>query len=81
VDFWTVAERYGLPFAMLLFAVVMLYTDRVVSGKRYREVCDQRDRLLKLALSGQRKAWQAADLGAALVHDRGESEQRHAADD
>ncbi len=74
MDFWTVAERYGLPVAMLVFAVVMLYTDRVVSGKRYRDVVGQRDRLLKLALSGQRKAWQATDLAAAVVEGAHESE-------
>ena len=66
-DFWTVAERYGLPFAMLLTATVLLYTDKIVSGKRYRDVVGQRDRLLKLALGGQRKAWQATDLADALV--------------
>ena len=74
MDFWAVAERYGLPVAMLIFALIMLYTDRVVSGKRYREVCGQRDRLLRLALSGQRKAWQATELVTAVVQDAGESE-------
>jgi hypothetical protein len=77
LDFWTVAERYGLPFAMLLLATLLLYTDRVVSGTRYREVCAQRDRLLKLALGGQRKAWQATDLADALVRpSKSESDER-----
>ena len=67
MDFWALVERFGLPVAMLMMAVWLLYTDRIVSGRRYREVCSQRDRLLKLALSGQRKAWLAADLGEALV--------------
>ena len=70
MDFWNVAERYGLPFAMLLTATLLLYTDRVVSGRRYRDVCGQRDRLLRLALVGQRKAWLAADLADALVQPR-----------
>ncbi len=61
------AQQFGLPVAMMMFATWLLYTDRVVSGRRYREVCGQRDRLLRLALSGQRKAWQAADLGEALA--------------
>jgi hypothetical protein len=74
VDFWTVAEKYGLPIAMLIFGIWSLYFDWVVSGNRYREVCGQRDRLLRLALSGQRKAWQATDLAAALVPGAGESE-------
>jgi hypothetical protein len=74
VDFWAVAEKYGLPIAMLMFGVVALYCDWVVSGRRYREVCSQRDRLLRLALSGQRKAWQATDLAATLVPNASESE-------
>lgn len=74
MDFWAVAEKYGLPIAMLMFGVVSLYCDWVVSGRRYREVCNQRDRLLRLALSGQRKAWQATDLAAALVQGSDEGE-------
>lgn len=83
MDFWALAERFGLPVAMLMLAVWALYTDRIVAGARYREVCAQRDRLLKLALSGQRKAWQAADLGEALVVARSpeESERGDAAGD
>lgn len=70
-DFWTVADKFGLPIAMMMLAVVALYFDMVVSGKRYRKVEGQRDRLLKLALGGQRKAWQAADLADALVDPKG----------
>jgi hypothetical protein len=70
MDGIALAERFGLPVAGLLMAVWLLYTDRVVSGRRYREVCNQRDRLLQLALGGQKKAWQAADLAGALVHPR-----------
>jgi hypothetical protein len=67
VDFWTVAEKYGLPAAMMLYAITALYIDWVVSGRRYRLVVTQRDRLLKLALSGQRKANTAVDIAGALV--------------
>lgn len=74
MDFWAVAEQYGLPIAMLMFGIVALYYDWIVSGRRYREVCSQRDRLLRLALSGQRKAWQATDLASALVQSTEESE-------
>jgi hypothetical protein len=81
VDFWAVAEKYGLPIAMLMFGVIALYYDWVVSGRRYREVCGQRDRLLRLALSGQRKAWQATDLAAALVQGAGEGEAGDASGD
>jgi hypothetical protein len=81
MDFWAVAERYGLPIAMLMFGVLALYYDWVVSGKRYRDVCGQRDRLLRLALSGQRKAWQATDLAAVVVQDAGESEAGHVTGD
>lgn len=79
MDLWALAERFGLPVAMLMFAVWLLYTDRVVSGRRYREACAQRDRLLKLALSSQRKAWQLADVGDALVS--ATSEESRARDD
>ena len=75
MDFWTVAEKYGLPAAMLLYAISALYWDWVVSGRRYREVVAQRDRLLRLALSSQRKAHQAVDIVGALVAPReGESD-------
>jgi hypothetical protein len=67
VDFWNVAKEYGLPIAFLWFGVMALYFDWVVSGKRYREAVRQRDRLLKLALGGQRKAWQATELAEAVV--------------
>jgi hypothetical protein len=74
VDLWALAERFGMPMAMLFFGIYALYTDRVVSGRRYREVCRQRDNLLKLALGGQRKAWQATDLAEAVVLGQGEGE-------
>lgn len=70
MDWLSLAQTFGLPVTGLLMAVWMLYTDRLVSGRRYREVCGQRDRLLKLALGGQRKAWQAADLADALAQPR-----------
>lgn len=76
MDFLALAQQFGLPVAMLLYAVWMLYTDRVVSGARHRDVVNQRDRLLKLALSGQKKAWVATDLGEALALGAGE-EGRH----
>ena len=80
MDFWAFAEQFGLPVAMLLYAVWALYTDRVVSGTRYRDVVGQRDRLLKLALSGQKKAWVATDLGEALaVGQAGEEGRRDVA--
>jgi len=70
LDYLAFIQTFGWPIGTLLIAVVMLYTDMVVSGKRYRDACAQRDRLLKLALGGQRKAWQAADLADALVQPR-----------
>lgn len=70
MDYLAFINTFGWPIGTLLIAIFMLYTDRIVSGTRYREVCGQRDRLLKLALGGQRKAWQAADLADALVQPR-----------
>lgn len=50
-----------------MFALVLLYFDKIVSGTRYREVCRQRDKLLVLALSGQNKAWEAVDVAKAIT--------------
>ena len=70
MDWWALTQQFGLPVTGLFMAVWLLYTDRIVAGKRYRDVCGQRDRLLRLALGGQRKAWQAAELADALVQPR-----------
>jgi hypothetical protein len=80
LDFWAVAKEYGLPIAMLLYGVMALYFEWVVPGKRYREVCRQRDRLLKLALGGQRKAWRTADLVEAVVPPAGSEDDDVRAD-
>jgi hypothetical protein len=67
LDAWTLIQTFGWPIGTLMFTVIMLYTDQVVSGYRYREVCRQRDKLLRLALGGQSKAWRATELASALV--------------
>lgn len=61
------AERFGVPVTLLLFGIVALYLDWVVSGKRHRECCRQRDRLLSLALSGQRHTGTAISVAEALL--------------
>jgi hypothetical protein len=74
VDAYTLISTFGWPIGTMMFALIMLYTDQVVAGYRYREVCRQRDRFLRLALRGQNKAWQAADLAAAMLPgDEGDS--------
>lgn len=72
MNYLDVLQAFGWPIGSLLIVVMMLYTDKIVSGRRYRDMQRQRDRLLKLALGGQRKAWQAADLADALVPSRAE---------
>jgi hypothetical protein len=67
LDAVTLITTYGWPIGSLIFAVIMLYTDQVVPGYRYREVCRQRDRLYRLVLGGQSKARQATELVSALV--------------
>lgn len=67
MSFNELVQTFGWPIGSAIFAVICLYFDVIVSGRRYREVCRQRDRLLRLALGGQRKAWQTADLVEALV--------------
>jgi hypothetical protein len=67
LGFYELVQTFGWPIGSTIFAVICLYFDVVVPGKRHREVCRQRDRLLRLALRGQRKAWQTADLVEAVV--------------
>lgn len=62
MDIWEIADKYGLPIAMLVFAVTALYFDLVVSGRRYREVRRERDQLLRLALSGLRAGERNANV-------------------
>lgn len=47
-DFWVVVDKIGLPLALLLFGVMALYFDVVVSGTRYRQMRRERDRLFNL---------------------------------
>lgn len=75
MDFWTVAREYGLPAAMLMFGVIALYTDMVVSGRRYRATVRQRDELFRLVLSSQRKAWRTSDLVKAIVEPSGDESE------
>lgn len=74
MDYLKFIETFGWPIGTLLIAVVMLYTDLIVSGRRYRSVERQRDRLLRLALSGQGKALQAAGIAEALVQPEREND-------
>lgn len=67
VDFWTLVDKFGITITLLVYGILALYFDWVVSGKRYREIVRQRDRLLGLALQGQRKAGQTLDLAEALI--------------
>jgi hypothetical protein len=77
-DFWALAEKYGLPIAMLCLAVVALYYDWVVSGRRFRTVQRERDQLLRLALTstsvGERSARVAERVVGALVRQKDESD-------
>jgi hypothetical protein len=47
-DFWVVVDKIGLPLALLLFGLLALYFDVVVSGMRYRQMRRERDRLFNL---------------------------------
>lgn len=67
MDFWAVAEKYGLPIAMLMYGILALYFEWVVSGKRYREVCRQRDKLLVMVMKGQQKTRKAVNVAEALM--------------
>lgn len=67
MDFYTLITNFGWPIGSLIFALLLLYFDKIVSGSRYREVCRQRDKLLVLALRGQSKAWEAVDVAKALT--------------
>lgn len=78
MDIWEIADRYGLPIAMLMFGIVALYFDMVVSGRRYREMRRQRDQLLRLALSGTRVGERGASVAEralnALARHEGEAD-------
>lgn len=77
-DFWSIADKYGLPIAMLIFAVLSLYFDLVVSGRRYRQVLRERDQLFRLAVGttrvGERSASVASRALDVLARQQGEAE-------
>lgn len=82
MDFWAVADKYGLPIAMLFFAVVALYFDLVVPGRRYRRVLRERDQFLRLALSGTRVGERSARVAERVVNVlASHQEEREAGDD
>jgi hypothetical protein len=60
-DFWVVVDKIGFPLALLLFGLLALYFDVVVSGARYRQMRRERDRLFNL-LAGN------ASVTARSVH-------------
>jgi hypothetical protein len=67
VSFQDLVEIFGLPGAMLVTALLMLYYDKVVPGHRYQRVVRQRDSLLRLVLNSQQKTATAADMVEALT--------------
>lgn len=78
-DFWALADKIGFTAAGLVLAVVMLYSDLLVSGKRYREVVRQRDALLRVALSGTRVGERSATVATRALdilaqHSEGQSD-------
>lgn len=71
-DFWGIAKEYGLTIAMLILAVVALYTDLVVSGARYRRIERERDALLRILVGQARNSARTADavVSTASVAER-----------
>lgn len=67
MNFWEIADKYGLEIAMLVFGVLALYFDIVVSGRRYRAIRRQRDQLLRLALSGTRASERSARVAERAI--------------
>ena len=67
MDFGQLMQIFGLPGAMLALALLLMYTDKIVSGSRYRAVVRQRDRLFALVISAQRKAITTANLVEAMT--------------
>jgi hypothetical protein len=67
VSFQELVQVFGLPGAMLVTALLLLYYDKVVSGTRYRRVLRERDSLLRLVLNSQQKTTTAADMVEALT--------------
>jgi hypothetical protein len=67
VSFQELVQVFGLPGAMLVTALLLLYYDKVVSGTRYRRVLRERDSLLRLVLNSQQKTATAADMVEALT--------------
>lgn len=67
MDFWDVADKYGLPIALLLFGVLALYFDVVVSGARYRKVTRERDQLLRLCLGISRSSDRTAVVAKRAI--------------
>lgn len=74
MDFGQLIQIFGLPGAMLAAALILMYTDKIVTGRRYRKVVRQRDKLFQLVLSAQNKAITTANLVEAMTLPESKSE-------
>ena len=70
MGFWELVETFGWPIGTSVFAVICLYFDVVVSGRRYRQVRRERDQLfraiLAIARTGERNA-QVAERSTSVA--------------
>lgn len=67
MGFQELVQTFGWPIGSAIFAVICLYFDVIVSGKRYREVRRERDQLLRLALSSISSSEQSARMAKRVV--------------
>lgn len=78
MSIWEIINTFGWPIGSLIVAVMAYHFEWIVSGKRFRRVERERERLLRVALGttrvGERSASVAQRALDVLARQKGEAD-------